>query len=115
MSALLKAGKLKLIGVPAQRRHPEYPNVPTFAEQGIQGFDYSTWFAVTGPAGMPRPIVERLQAEVVKALADPEVQARYAGLGLTRTGTTAEQLQAITREQHARYGKVIREQGIQGE
>jgi tripartite-type tricarboxylate transporter receptor subunit TctC len=115
VSALLKAGKLKLIGVPAQRRHPEYPNVPTFAEQGIQGFDYSTWFAVTGPAGMPRPIVERLQAEVVKALADPEVQARYAALGLTRTGTTPEQLQAITREQHARYGKVIREQGIQGE
>lgn len=112
VSALLKAGKLKLIGVPAAQRHPEYPSVPTFAEQGISGFEYSTWFAVTAPAGTPAAIVNRLQAEVVKALADPGVQERYAGLGLTRTGTTPQQLMTLAKEQHTRYGKVIREKGI---
>lgn len=112
VSALQKANKLRLIGMPAKTRHPEYPNVPTFEEVGVSGFEFSTWFALTAPAGVPREIVNRLNREVVKALADPEIKERYAGLGLKIVGNAPEAFQALTREQLARYGKVIREANI---
>ena len=71
-----------MIGVPAKTRHPEYPNVPTFEEVGVKGFEFSTWFALTAPPGVPKDIVNTLNREAIKALADPEIKARYAGLGL---------------------------------
>ena len=82
VAALAKGGKLRLIGVMAEQRHPEYPDTPTLKEAGINGFDFSTWFALTAPKGTPREIVDRLQREVVKALGDPEIQERYAAVGL---------------------------------
>jgi tripartite-type tricarboxylate transporter receptor subunit TctC len=116
VAALVKSGKLRLIGVTAQKRHPEHPTVPTFEEVGIPpGFNYSTWFALTAPKGTPKDIVDRLQREVVKALADPEVKERYAALGLVPDGNTPEQLLALTRDQLARYGKVIRDNNIKAE
>ena len=116
VASLAKAGKLRLIGVTAKKRHPEYPTVPTFEEVGIApGFNYSTWFALTAPKGTPKDIVDRLQREVVKALADPEVKDRYAALGLVPDGNTPEQLLALTRDQLARYTKVIRDNNIKAE
>ncbi len=115
VAALAKGGKLRLIGVMADKRHPEYPDAPTLKEAGINGFDFSTWFALTAPKGTPRDIVDRLNREVVKALADPEIKQRYAALGLVPDGNSPEQLLALTREQLARYGKVIREKGIKGD
>lgn len=115
VSALHKAGKLRLIGMPAGKRHPEHPTVPTFQEAGVPGFEFSAWFALTAPAATPKEITQRLHAEVVKALADPEVKSRYAALGLNTVGTTPEALQALTREQLARYGKVIRDNKIKGD
>lgn len=115
VAALAKGGKLRLIGVMADKRHPEYPDTPTLKEAGINGFEYSTWFALTAPKGTPRDIVDRLNREVVKALADPEIKQRYAALGLVPDGNSPEQLLALTREQLARYGKVIREKGIKGD
>jgi len=112
VSALVKANKLRMIGVPAKTRHPEYPNVPTFEEVGVPGFEFSTWFALTAPPGVPRDIINRLNREAVKALADPEIKERYAGLGLKIVGTSPEAFQNLTREQLARYGKVIREANI---
>jgi tripartite-type tricarboxylate transporter receptor subunit TctC len=115
VSSLIKANKLRMIGVPAKTRHPEYPNVPTFEEVGVRGFEYSTWFALTAPAGVPKDIINRLNREAVKALADPEIKARYAGLGLQITGTTPDEFVAITKDQLSRYGKVIREANIKGD
>ena len=115
VAALAKGGKLRLIGVMADQRHPEYPDAPTLKEVGIQGFDFSTWFALAAPKGTPREIVERLQREVVKALADPEIKERYAALGLNPSGTTPEQMIALVREQLARYGKAIRDNNIKGD
>lgn len=115
VAALAKGGKLRLIGVMADQRHPEYPDTPTLKEVGINGFDYSTWFGMTAPKGTPKEIVDRLQAEVVKALADPEIQQRYAALGLGRNGSTPEAMLANVREQLARYGKAIRDNKITAE
>ena len=115
VAALVKAGKLRLIGVMGNTRQGEYPQVPTLAEQGIGGFDFSTWFALTAPPGTPRAIVDRLQRESVRALADPEIKERYAGLGLKPNGSTPEQLTALIRDQLARYGKAIKDNNIKGE
>jgi tripartite-type tricarboxylate transporter receptor subunit TctC len=115
VAALAKGGKLKLIGVMADQRHPEYPDTPTLKEAGIQGFDYSTWFALTAPKGTPRDIVDRLQREVVKALGDAEVKQRYAALGLRPNGTTPEQMNALVQAQLARYGRAIKDNKITAE
>ena len=115
VAALAKGGKLRLIGVMSDSRHPEYPDSPTLKEQGIQGFDFSTWFTLAAPTGTPKEIVDRLQREVIKALADPEVKARYAALGLKPNGTTPEQVTGLVRDQLTRYGKAIRDNGIKAE
>ena len=115
VAALAKGGKLKLIGVMADSRHPEYPNTPTLKEAGINGFDFGTWFALTAPKGTPKEIVERLQRESVKALADPELKERYAALGLRPKGGTPDEMVALVHEQLARYGKAIRDNNIKAE
>ena len=115
VAALTRAGKLRLAAVMADARNPEYPEAPTLKEQGIQGFEYSTWFALTSPKGTPKDIVDRLQREVVKALADPAIRERYASLGLKPNGTTPEQLTALVRNQLARYGKAIADNNIKAD
>jgi len=115
VSALVKGNKLRMIGVPAKTRHPEYPNVPTFEEVGVKGFEFSTWFALTAPPGVPKDIVNILNREAIKALADPEIKARYAGLGLKITGTTPDEFVALTKDQLSRYGKVIRDAKIKSD
>jgi tripartite-type tricarboxylate transporter receptor subunit TctC len=115
VAALAKGGKLRLIGVMTDNRHPEYPATPTLKEQGINGFDFSTWFSLAAPPGTPKEIVDRLQRETVKALADPEMRERYATLGLKPNGTTPDQLAALVRDQLGRYGKAIRDNNIQAD
>lgn len=115
VASLAKAGKLRLIGVMAEHRAPEYPNTLTLKEQGINGFDFSTWFGITAPPGTPRDIVLKLRAEAVKALGDAEIKERYAGLGLKANGNTPEQMQAVVVEQLARYGKAIKDNNIKGD
>ena len=115
VAALAKGGKLKLIGVMADQRHPEYPDTPTLKEAGIQGFEYSTWFGITLPKGTPKDITDRLNAEVVKALADPEMRRRFAEVGLRPDGGSPQAMSNIVRDQLARYGKAIKDNGIKGD
>ena len=115
VSALIKGNKLRMIGVPAKTRHPEYPNVPTFEEVGVKGFEFSTWFLVTAPPGTPKEIVTRLNREIVKALSDPELRERYETLGLAPLGTSPEELATRTQQQFAKYAKVIKDNQIKSE
>ena len=115
VAALAKGGKLKLIGVMADQRHPAYPDTPTLKEAGIQGVAYSTWFGLTLPEGTPKDITDRLNAEVVKALADPEMRRRFAELGLRPDGGNPQAMTTIVRDQLARYGKAIKDNGIKGD
>ncbi|MDB5882357.1 MAG: Tripartite tricarboxylate transporter family receptor [Ramlibacter sp.] len=115
VSSLVKAGKVRLIGVTTPARMPQYPDVPTVAESGLPGFEFNSWFAVMAPAGTPKPIVQFLSAEIGKALKDPEVRDKLVVLGLTPRGSTPEQLGAATRTQLARYGQLIKQNGITAE
>jgi tripartite-type tricarboxylate transporter receptor subunit TctC len=115
VAALARGGKLRIIGVSTPRPIAEFPGVPTVSESGMPGFEFNSWFTVVAPAGTPKPIVARLHAEIVKALADPEVRAKLVDQGLTPRGTTPEELAIATRAQLARYAKLIREAGIKGD
>jgi tripartite-type tricarboxylate transporter receptor subunit TctC len=112
VNSLVKAGKLRLIGVTTPRRMPQFADVPTVAETGLPGFEFNSWFALMAPAGTPKPIVQFLSAEVAKALADPEVREKLVAQGLTPRGTTPDDLAKATRAQLTRYGELIRQNAI---
>lgn len=115
VAARVRAGDLRLLGVGAPRRQPDYPDVPTIAESGLPGFTFASWFAIVAPAGTPKDIVVRLSAEVTRALAAPEVRDALAAQGFTVRGSSQEELGSIARAQLARYAKVMKEAGIRAE
>jgi tripartite-type tricarboxylate transporter receptor subunit TctC len=112
VNALVKAGKLRLIGVTTPKRLTQFPDVPTVSESGMPGFEFNSWFTIMAPAGTPKDIVHRLAAEVQKALADPEVREKLLANGLTPRGTTPEELGTATRAQLAKYGQLIKANNI---
>ena len=115
IAGLARGGKLKLVGVATPAPLAQFPGVPTIAESGLPGFEFNSWFTIMVPAGTPKEIVSRLHAEVVKALADPDVRAKLIDQGLTPRGTSPSELGTATRDQLARYAKVMKEAGIKAE
>jgi tripartite-type tricarboxylate transporter receptor subunit TctC len=115
VAALVRGGQLRLIGVTTQNRLPQFPDVPTVSESGLPGFFFNSWFAIMAPAGTPKGIVARLNAEVLKALSDPMVRGKLEDLGFTVRGSSAEELGVMTRDQLAKYGQVIKAMGIANE
>ena len=115
VASLVRGGKLKLIGVTTPSRLPQFPEVPTVSESGLPGFEFNSWFAVMVPAGTPKDIVARLHAEIVKALADPDVREKLNALGLTPRGTSPEELRRATAEQLAKYARLMKQAGIAAE
>jgi tripartite-type tricarboxylate transporter receptor subunit TctC len=115
VAALVRGGQLKLIGVTTQKRLPQFPDVPTVSESGLPGFFFNSWFAILAPAGTPKDIIARLNAEVLKALADLEVRRKLEDLGFAVRGSSAEELGVMTRDQLAKYARVIKEMGIANE
>jgi tripartite-type tricarboxylate transporter receptor subunit TctC len=112
VASLVRGGKLRLIGVTTPTRLPQFGDVPTVAESGLSGFEFNSWFTIMAPAGTPKEIVERLNAEIVRALADPDVRDKLIGQGLTIRGTSAQELGAATREQLAKYDRLIKQSNI---
>jgi len=112
VSGLAKSGKLRIIGVTTAQRLPQFPDVPTVSESGLPGFEFNSWATVVAPAGTPRDIVARLNAEIVKALTAPDVREKLLAQGLTPRGSTAEELRQATRDQLARYATLMKQAGI---
>ncbi len=115
VNSLVKAGKLRLLAVSTPKRLPQFPEVPTVGESGLAGFEFNSWFAIMAPAGTPKPIVQRVQAEVVKALGDASVREQLMAQGLTPRGSSPEELASALRAQLARYEALIRQAGITGD
>jgi len=112
VAALVRSGQLRLIGVTTANRLPQFPDVPTVAESGLPGFFFNSWFAILAPAGTPKDVIARLNAEVLQALVDPGVRGKLENLGFSVRGSSADELGAMTREQLAKYARVIKEMGI---
>lgn len=112
VSALVKAGKLKLLAVCTPKRLPQFADTPTVSESGLAGFEFNSWFAMMAPAGTPKAVTRRLQQEVVKALADAQVKEQLSGLGLSPRGSSPEELATALGAQLARYERLFKQANI---
>lgn len=113
---LLKAGRLKPIAVSLEKRSALLPSVPAVAETaGFAAFEVSSWVGLVAPAGTPRDIVQRLNAELQQTLLKPEIREKYAAMGSDVAPSTPEQMDQYARQQFDSWRVKIREAGIQPE
>ena len=111
----INSGRLRALGVPSAKRSPLLPNVPTMAEAGVPGFEWQTWASLVAPAGTPRPIVERLNAELVRAIASPDVREKLIAQGLEPIGSPPETVTKWTQDGLKRMRTVVDRAGIKPE
>jgi tripartite-type tricarboxylate transporter receptor subunit TctC len=110
-----QAGQLRALAVTGARRTGVAPDLPTMIESGIPGFALDTWYAIYGPAGIPKDIVRKLNAELVRVLQLPAVQAKFRGLGMDVVTSTPEELTARMRADMQVYAEIIRDAGLKAE
>jgi tripartite-type tricarboxylate transporter receptor subunit TctC len=107
----VRSGRLRALGVTTAKRWSELPDVPTLAEAGVPGYEATLWLNVSGPAGMPADIVQRLNNEIAKALKDPEVQNNFRTGGVDAVWMGPQELNAFMRAEYEKWGKVVRDTG----
>jgi tripartite-type tricarboxylate transporter receptor subunit TctC len=107
----VKAGKLRAIAVTTLKRASAAPEIPTLDEQGLKGFETSTWYGVAAPAGTPKEIVSKLNAEIVRIIRLPDVRDRLAAEGADVVGDTPEELTAFVKAEIAKWNKVVKQSG----
>lgn len=113
--AQVKSGKVKALGITQLKRSPLLPEIPTMDEAGLKGFESNTYFGVFAPAGTPAPIVQRLNAEINKALLVADFKERLAANGAEGVGGTPEQFARVIERETAKYAAVIKRAGIKPE
>ena len=110
-----RANRVRLLAITSKDRSPTAPDVPPLAESGVPGFDVATWFAFFVPAGTPRPVVDKLNADAIRALQSKDLAERLLGMGMNVIGGSPEQLGAHVANEIARWGRVVREANIKVE
>ena len=106
------AGMVRALGVSTAQRAQTMPEIPTLAEQGVEGFDVSSWYGVAAPAGVARPIVERLSRELVAAMEDPTIAARFRDYGAEPAPLGVEAYAAFMAAEAAKWAPVVRAAGL---
>ena len=109
------SGRLRPIAITGSQRVPGYPNVPTIAESGQKGFDMVSWQAMFVPANTPQPVIDRLHAEVMKVVAQPDVLAKLKGFGMEPSNMTPVQLLAYQKAEVDKWAKIIKAANIKAE
>ena len=108
----LKAGRLRILAITSAKREPTVPEVPTMAESGLPGYEFVIWFGMFAPAGTPKTIISRLNQEIVKSLASPDMRDKLAQTGVDAESSTPEQLGQLLRSDVAKWAKIIKAAGI---
>ncbi|MCW8199507.1 tripartite tricarboxylate transporter substrate binding protein [Verminephrobacter aporrectodeae subsp. tuberculatae] len=111
----VRAGKLRALAVTSAQRHPLLPDVPTFAQAGLTGMELENWTGLVMPAGTPAAVVDKVAAEVIKALKLPELRNRMLGMGFTPTGLGPTEFGRVIQQDVARWRNVIQERGIRAD
>ena len=115
MTPVFKSGKARGLAVTGNKRHPEFPNMPTFAEAGVPGFEIRLWYGLLAPAGTPRDIVNRVADIVLAAVKQPDFQATLAKQGTDPMPMNPDQFAAFLRTEHARYLDIIKRANVKVE
>jgi tripartite-type tricarboxylate transporter receptor subunit TctC len=108
---LVKSGELRALGVTSATRSAAAPQIPTLAESGLPGFEATSWFALFAPAGLPRDVQMKINAETARVLAMPDVKEKLATLGLDPSPGTPEQLATLVQSEMTKWAKVVKESG----
>ncbi len=112
---LVRSGKLHALAVTSLQRSASAPELPTVAESGYPGFEASSWFGLLGPAGMPREIALKLQAEIARMLKTPEIREKLIQQGADPVGSTPDEFAAYIRNETAKWAKVVKASGAKAE
>ena len=111
----MKTNKLRALAVTSEQRWPFTPELPTLAESGIKGFAAVNWWGILFPAGVPRPVIDKVNADLIKALGTQNVKTRLGELGVAAISSTPEEFGAFMASEAARWGKLIKEVGMKAE
>jgi tripartite-type tricarboxylate transporter receptor subunit TctC len=111
----IKAGKVRALGVTSLKRSAALPDVPTIAESGLAGFDVANWLGVLAPAGTPKEVIARLNAEIKVAMADPEMQRQLAAVGIDPAYSTPEAFAELIGADIAKWAKVVKASGARAD
>jgi len=108
----VKAGKVRALAVSSAKRHPLLPEVPSLQEAGVKDFETVAWFGIVAPAGTPKPVLSRLNAETLKAIKLPDVNKRLLDSGSTIIGNSPEEADKFLRDEVEKWGKVVKAAGV---
>jgi tripartite-type tricarboxylate transporter receptor subunit TctC len=111
----LKGGRLKALAIASSNRYPGLPEVPTTAEAGLKGFEIDYWYALLGPAGIQRDVVQQIQRDAAAALNTPETKESLLAQGSIAVGGTPEELDALIRREYALWSTVVKAGGVKPE
>jgi tripartite-type tricarboxylate transporter receptor subunit TctC len=111
----VRAGKLRAIGTGTTSRVPALPNVPTVQEQGVAGFESTTWFGFWAPAGTPRAVIDRLWGEIAKVAQMPDVRDKFEPAGYVMAAIGPDAAAAKVRADRAKWTQLVREAGVKPE
>jgi tripartite-type tricarboxylate transporter receptor subunit TctC len=111
----IRSGKVRALAVTSKTRFADLPDLPTVAESGYPGYEFVVWYALIAPAGTPAPIVGRLNADINKAVSDPEMKRKFAALGADLTESKPDECAAFVKSELALWGKLMAEVGIKPE
>jgi tripartite-type tricarboxylate transporter receptor subunit TctC len=109
------SGRIRALGVTGAKRSPQLPNVPTIAEAGVPGYEFEAWYALFAPAKTPRAITAKINADVNRALEQPDTRQKLAGGGLEPLGGTEEAFAKYFKAEVVRWAKIVKDAGIKGE
>lgn len=111
----IKSGKLRALAISTAKRSPLAPDLPTMAEAGVPGYDFSAWFLMLAPQGVPAPIVKKLNDEVLKVMSSTETRDKFTSMGAEPGTGTPQELQAFISSEIRRLGEVARASGMKAE
>lgn len=115
VSQFIKTNRLRPLAITSGQRSPLFPDIPTFAEAGLNGLVAENWWGAFLPAGTPKAIVDAYHAALVKVMADPDLKEKFAGLGVEAQASSQAEFRAFLASEHARYSKLVADNNIKGE
>jgi len=111
----IRTGRLRALAITSAKRSPLSPEIPTFAEAGLNGLVAVNWWGVFLPAGTPKPVVDAYYTALVKIMANPDLKEKFAGLGVEAMATTQDEFKAFLADEKSKYSKLIADNNIKGE